>query len=86
MATFCFQCVTSFLEIKKQRNMNYIQDQAQICHRELFIGPEFKFIKNFIVIKNFQFDVTMMKHQNTYISETEKVYDVIMTSFFNQNT
>ena len=24
-------------------------DQAQICHRELFFGPEFKFIKNFHV-------------------------------------
>ena len=27
------------------------------------------------------FDVTMTKRQNTHISETGKIYDVIMTSF-----
>ena len=30
------------------------------------------------------FDVTMMKHQNTHIWETEKVYGVIMTSFLSK--
>ena len=30
------------------------------------------------------FDVTMTKRQNTHISETEKVYCIIMTSFFDQ--
>ena len=48
MATFCFQCVTSFFGMKKQRNLNYFQ--AQIWQRGLFLGPEFKFIKNFHVL------------------------------------
>ena len=59
-------------------------DQAQIRHRGLILGSEFKFVRNFNVWRHF--DVTMTKRQNTHISETEKVYCVIMTSFFNQNT
>ena len=50
-------------------------DQAQIWQRGLFLGPEFQLIKNFHVWHHF--DVTMTKHQNTHISETEKVYGVI---------
>ena len=52
MATFCFQCVTSFSGMKKQRNLIYFQDnlldQTQIWHRGLFLGLEFKFIKIFM--------------------------------------
>ena len=62
------------------RKKNYIQDD----NLALFLGPEFKFIKSFYVRRHF--DVAMTKRQNTHISETEKVYYVIMTSFFNQNT
>ena len=69
--------------LKKQRNLNYFQDnlrdQAQIWHKKLFLGPEFKFIKNFNLRRHF--DVKMTKRQNTHISVTEKVYCVIMTSF-----
>ena len=58
--------------------------QAQIFHTRLFLGPEFKFIRNFNVWRHFE--IIMRKHPNIYISETKKVYCVIMTSFFNQNT
>ena len=30
MATFCFQSVTSFFGMKKQRNLNYFQDNYLI--------------------------------------------------------
>ena len=83
MATFCFQCITSFFGLKKQRNLNYFQDNHLIKLKYgtggIFSGPEFKFIKNFNVSSHF--DVTMTKRQNTHISETNKVYCVIMTSF-----
>ena len=48
----------------------------------LFLGPEFKFIKNFNLWRHFDFIMT--KRPNTHISETDKVYCVIMTSLFNQ--
>ena len=67
---------------KNKKNLNYFKDNYLIKLK--FLGPEFKFIKIFNVWRHF--DVTMAKRQNTHISETEKVYCVIMTSFFNQNT
>ena len=51
---------------------------------ELFLGSEFKFIKKFDI--RCHFDVTMTKCQNTHVAETLKVYCVIVTSFFNENT
>ena len=48
----CHVCLIIF-GMKKQRNLNYFSrqllDQTQICHRELFLGPEFKFTKHFYV-------------------------------------
>ena len=83
MATFCFQCVTSFFEMKKQRNLNYFQDNYL---SKLKFGREGYFwaLNSNSSVKR-HFDVTMTKRQNTHIQETEKVYDVIMTLFFNQN-
>ena len=91
MATFCIQCVTSFFGMKKQGNLNYFQDNYLIRRKFgtegyfyfiLFLGPGFKFINNFHVWHHF--DVTMTKRQNIYILETERVYDIITTSFLNK--
>ena len=84
MTTFSFNCVTSFYGMKNKETLNYFQvncvlDQAQIWQRGLFLGLEFKFIRNFHLLRHF--DVIMMKRQNTQISKTEKVYEVIMKSF-----
>ena len=76
MATFCFQCITSFLWDEKTEKL----DQPQIWQGGLFLGPDFKFIKNFHVGRHF---VTSVDY--TFTAEAEKVYDVIMKSFLNQN-
>ena len=67
-----------FFGLKKQRNLNYFQDNYFIKLK--FLGPKFKFMKKFNVCSHF--DVTMTKRQNTHISETEKVYCDIMTRHF----
>ena len=79
---FVFSVLHHFWD-EKRRNLNYFKTNyliKQIWQRELFLGPEFKLIKNFHVWRHF--DVTMTERQKHIYQRLEK----FMASFFNQST
>ena len=73
--------------LKKQRSLNYFQDNYLIKLKfgtGGYFRPWIQFMRNFNVCRHF--DVIMTKLQNIHTSETKKVHCIIMTSFINQNS